>query len=50
MPVRAYAAYQPKGHLTAFEYEPGPLPADHVEVVVEHCGLCHSDLSMVNND
>ena len=50
MPIRAYAATAPKGRLEAFEYEPGPLPPEFVEVQVEHCGLCHSDLSMVNND
>lgn len=28
----------------------GPLAADDVEVAVEHCGVCHSDLSVRNND
>ena len=28
----------------------GPLGADDVEVAVEHCGLCHSDLSVLNNE
>jgi uncharacterized zinc-type alcohol dehydrogenase-like protein len=28
----------------------GPLGDEDVEVVVEHCGLCHSDLSIMNND
>ena len=28
----------------------GPLGAEDVEVLVEHCGLCHSDLSVLNND
>lgn len=50
MPVRAYAATAPKGAFQPFEYDPGPLPAEFVEVQVEHCGLCHSDLSTVNND
>jgi len=27
----------------------GPLGADEVEVAVEHCGLCHSDLSVLEN-
>jgi uncharacterized zinc-type alcohol dehydrogenase-like protein len=27
----------------------GPLGADDVEVAVEHCGLCHSDLSILQN-
>jgi uncharacterized zinc-type alcohol dehydrogenase-like protein len=28
----------------------GPLGVEDVEVAVEHCGLCHSDLSVLNND
>ena len=28
----------------------GPLGAEDVEVAVEHCGVCHSDLSVLNND
>jgi hypothetical protein len=26
----------------------GPVGAEDVEVAVEHCGLCHSDLSVLN--
>ncbi|MDE2366425.1 MAG: NAD(P)-dependent alcohol dehydrogenase, partial [Betaproteobacteria bacterium] len=36
--------------LEPFTYDPGPLDAEEVEVAVEYCGLCHSDLSMLNND
>lgn len=28
----------------------GPLGDEDVEVAVEHCGLCHSDLSVLNNE
>ena len=28
----------------------GPLGMEEVEIAVEHCGLCHSDLSVWNND
>jgi alcohol/geraniol dehydrogenase (NADP+) len=28
----------------------GPLGAENIEVAVEHCGVCHSDLSVLNND
>jgi uncharacterized zinc-type alcohol dehydrogenase-like protein len=30
--------------------DPGPLGDEDVEVAVEHCGLCHSDLSVFNNE
>ena len=32
-----------------FEYNPGELGADQVEIEVESCGICHSDLSMLEN-
>jgi uncharacterized zinc-type alcohol dehydrogenase-like protein len=47
--IQAYAAFEPGGELKPFEYDPGPLGADEVEIEVEHCGICHSDLSMVDN-
>jgi uncharacterized zinc-type alcohol dehydrogenase-like protein len=50
MGVRAFAAHEPKGELKAFEYDPGPLGEDQVEIAVSHCGICHSDLSMLDND
>jgi uncharacterized zinc-type alcohol dehydrogenase-like protein len=50
MSVRAFAAHQPKGELKPFEYEPGPLGEEEVEIAVSHCGMCHSDLSMLDNE
>ncbi len=48
--IKAYAAFEPGGKLKPFEYDPGVLGIDDVEIDVEHCGICHSDLSMINND
>jgi uncharacterized zinc-type alcohol dehydrogenase-like protein len=50
MPIRAYAAHEAGGTLEPFEFDPGELGSDEVEVRVEACGLCHSDLSVLNND
>lgn len=48
--VHAYAATTPSGPLQPFEYElPDPGP-DHIDIRVEYCGICHSDLSMWRND
>lgn len=47
--IRAYAAQQPGGKLEPFEYDPGVLGAQEVEIQVEACGICHSDLSMLDN-
>ena len=48
--IKAYAAFEQGGELKPFEYDPGILADDQVEIAVEHCGLCHSDLSMLNNE
>lgn len=48
--IRAFAATAPGESLKPFEYEPGPLGDEHVEIVVSHCGICHSDLSMLDNE
>ncbi|MDM4014044.1 NADPH-dependent aldehyde reductase Ahr [Roseiconus lacunae] len=46
----AYAASDPESRLEKFEYDPGPIGLDEVEIAVEFCGVCHSDLSMKQND
>lgn len=47
--IRAYAAYQAGEKLKPFEYDPGPLDTNEVEIDIDYCGICHSDLSMINN-
>jgi uncharacterized zinc-type alcohol dehydrogenase-like protein len=47
---KAYAATAKGQSLTPFEFDPGPLGAEQVEIKVSHCGICHSDLSMLDND
>ncbi len=48
--IKAYAAFEPGGELKPFDYDPGPLGDQQVEINVEHCGICHSDLSMIDNE
>ena len=48
--IKAYAAMSTGGTLEPFEYDPGVLPKNEVEIAVESCGICHSDLSMLDND
>ncbi len=48
--IKAYAAFQAKGPLLPFEYDPGELGALDIEIDVDHCGICHSDLSMLDNE
>jgi uncharacterized zinc-type alcohol dehydrogenase-like protein len=46
----AYAASVAKGQLEPFSFDPGPLGPEEVEIEVSYCAICHSDLSMLNND
>ena len=48
--IKAYAAHEPGGKLEPFEYDPGELKPDQVEIAVDYCGICHSDLSMLDNE
>jgi alcohol/geraniol dehydrogenase (NADP+) len=50
MKIQAYAAHEAGGKLESFEYELGSLRPDEVEIDVEYCGICHSDLSMLKNE
>ena len=46
----AYAATAAHGPLEPFSYSPGEIGSEEVEIQVTHCGLCHSDLSMLDNE
>jgi alcohol/geraniol dehydrogenase (NADP+) len=48
--IKAYAAKSAQSPLEKFEYSPGALGSEHVEIKVEYCGLCHSDYSMLHNE
>ncbi len=50
MTIHAYAAQEIGGKLEPFEYNPGSLNGEEVEIDVEYCGICHSDLSMLDNE
>ena len=48
--IKGYAAYKAGGELKPFEFDAGDLGAHEVEIEVEYCGICHSDLNMIDND
>ena len=47
--IQAYAVHEPGGKLQRFEYDPGDLAPGQVEIDVLACGICHSDLAMIEN-
>lgn len=50
MKIRAMAATAARGKLAPFEFTLGPIAEDQIDIAVESCGICHSDLSMLNNE
>jgi uncharacterized zinc-type alcohol dehydrogenase-like protein len=50
MPIKALATLKAKAALEPFSYEPGPLRPHEVDVKVTHCGICHSDIHLIDND
>ena len=46
----AYAALTKGSKLQPFEFDAGDLHDEQVEIKVSHCGICHSDLSMLDNE
>ncbi|MBI4875531.1 MAG: NAD(P)-dependent alcohol dehydrogenase [Acidobacteria bacterium] len=50
--IQAYAASGPGAPLEPFEYQPAPpnLEPTQVEISISHCGMCHTDIHLWNND
>jgi uncharacterized zinc-type alcohol dehydrogenase-like protein len=48
--IRAWAAPAAGKPFEPFEFDPGPLGPEEVEIAVESCGVCHTDLSMLDNE
>ncbi|MBF0659295.1 NAD(P)-dependent alcohol dehydrogenase [Psychrobacter sp. NG25] len=48
--INAYAAKEKGGEFSPYQYDPGTLGNHEVEIEVHSCGVCHSDLSMWENE
>lgn len=50
MKIQAFAATEKGGRLSPFQYDSTPLGAHEVRIRVSHCGICHSDVHLIDND
>lgn len=50
MTVKAYAAKEAKAKLENFSFDHQTLAADQVEIDISHCGLCYSDIHLIDDD
>lgn len=48
--IISYAASKAGAELELYEFDAGELLPEDVEIKVEYCGICHSDLSMIDNE
>lgn len=48
--IYGWATHGPKQKLEPFAYDAGPLGPEEVEVAVEYCGICYSDVAMINDE
>lgn len=46
----AYASHSAKGPLVPYDYAPAALTASDVEIQIECCGLCYSDVHLMDDD
>lgn len=49
-PIQGLAVHAAGAEVLPFKYDPGDLRPQDVEVQITHCGVCHSDISLIDND
>ena len=48
--IHGLAVHAAGAELLAYKYSPGDLAPSEVEVRISHCGICHSDVHLIDND
>lgn len=48
--IHGLAVHAAGAELLPYKYDPGDLRPGEVEIAVTHCGICYSDLHLINND
>ncbi len=48
--IHGFATHAAGAELLPFKFEAGDLKPNEVEIEVTHCGICHSDLHLIDND
>lgn len=50
MPFHGYAALSKGASLEPYTFEPSELGPSDVEIKISHCGVCHTDIHLIDND
>ncbi len=48
--IHGFGVHAAGAELLPFKYEPGELRPQDIEIKITHCGVCHSDVSLIDND
>ncbi len=48
--IQGLATHAAGAQLLPFKYDPGELAPSDVEVKISHCGVCYSDVHLIDND
>ena len=48
--IHGLAVHAAGAHLLPYKYDAGELKDEEVEVRISHCGVCHSDVHLIDND
>jgi uncharacterized zinc-type alcohol dehydrogenase-like protein len=48
--IHGLAVHAAGAHLLPYKFDPGEIQPYEVEIKVSHCGVCRSDINLINND
>jgi len=48
--IHGLAVHAAGAQLVPYRYDPGELKGNEVAVRISHCGICHSDIHLIDND
>jgi len=48
--IHGFGVHAAGAQLLPYKYDPGALRPNEVEIKISHCGVCHSDVHLIDND
>jgi len=48
--IQGLAVHAAGAQLLPYKFDPGELKPNEVEIKISHCGICHSDIHLIDND
>jgi uncharacterized zinc-type alcohol dehydrogenase-like protein len=48
--IHGFGVHAAGAELLPFQYEPGELRSQDLEISITHCGVCHSDVGLIDNE